>query len=79
MSDQSQINLAFSPAHEIAESPFELSDELACPSCQSFLEIHQPDPALPERLLGTCTHCQAWTLVDVGDDGQIRLTPLPHL
>ena len=39
--------------------------EARCPKCQSHMELHQPDPGLPERLLGTCEGCNAWHLIDV--------------
>ncbi len=33
-----------------------------CPHCQSELQIHQPDPDLPHRLLAVCEDCHYWYL-----------------
>jgi hypothetical protein len=35
-----------------------------CGTCDVPLDIHQPDPDLPDRLLGTCRVCKAWWLLD---------------
>ncbi len=35
-----------------------------CLQCDEPLEIHQPDAAFPERMLGTCDHCHRWYLWD---------------
>jgi hypothetical protein len=46
--------------------PFVLSDEwgeAGCPVCGSPIELHQPDPDQPERLLGRCVECSRWFLV----------------
>jgi hypothetical protein len=61
---------------ELAPDPLRVGHDLACPACQMVMEIHQPDLDQPERLLGTCTTCRAWTLVDVGSYGQLTLTML---
>src|SRR3954447_11206509 len=45
-----------------------------CTKCQLPLELHQPDPELPERLLGTCEGCNAWYLMDVANGVMV---PLP--
>ena len=37
-----------------------------CPRCGSDLDLHQPDPALTDRLLATCKVCKAWFLA-IGD------------
>jgi hypothetical protein len=40
------------------------------------MELHQPDQQRPERMLGICQDCHAWTLIGVGVDGQVKLTAL---
>jgi hypothetical protein len=56
-----------------------LSD-LRCPACKSFLDIHQPDPIQPERILGTCSECGAWHLIEVLDaTEQMIVLQLPTL
>jgi hypothetical protein len=37
---------------------------IACPACDSSLDLHQPDPFQPDRLLGTCPSCRAWCVLD---------------
>lgn len=37
---------------------------LPCQNCHEPLDIHQPDPDLPERMLATCPACRDWYLVD---------------
>jgi hypothetical protein len=48
-----------------------------CPECGEPLELHQPDPHLPNRLLATCSGCLAWTLIDINDRGEMIITRLP--
>ncbi len=36
----------------------------ACPACSGALTLHQPDPQLPETILGTCGDCKTWFLLD---------------
>jgi hypothetical protein len=31
-----------------------------CPTCTGSLTVHQPDPDLPNRLLGVCHDCKSW-------------------
>ena len=38
-----------------------------CPNCQSDLQIHQPDPGLPDRLLAVCEECHHWYLQTADD------------
>ncbi len=45
-----------------------------CTECESPLVIHQPDPRLPDRLLGTCEGCKSWHLID-GKRGVMALLP----
>jgi hypothetical protein len=40
-----------------------------CPRCACRLDLHQPQPNLPERLLGTCDSCDTWAVIEVGSDG----------
>src|SRR5271166_1350535 len=35
---------------------------LVCRTCWSDLILHQPDPEMPERILGTCDECKTWYL-----------------
>jgi hypothetical protein len=37
---------------------------LACPHCESPLQLHQPDPELADRLLATCDECKSWFLAN---------------
>jgi hypothetical protein len=46
---------------------------LRCPSCHEDLTLHQPDPQLPERLLGTCAECHAWFLIPTVAGVMVRL------
>ena len=48
-----------------------------CPGCRKTFKLHQPDPDWPDRLLGVCTHCRTWAIIDVGDVGGVILTELP--
>ena len=43
--------------------------ETPCPQCGEGLTLHQPDEALPDRLLGTCDECKGWFLLN--GDGRI--------
>ncbi|WP_435016752.1 hypothetical protein TA3x_004328 [Tundrisphaera sp. TA3] len=55
---------------------------MLCMGCGSPLEIHQPDQAFPDRILGTCEDCHGWVVADFapGRDDQLMLflpgTPL---
>lgn len=44
---------------------FEVASEVLCAHCQTPLEHHQPDVEQPDRLLGTCSGCGAWYLIDL--------------
>lgn len=48
-----------------------------CPVCRKSLVLHQPDQNQPSRLLGTCTRCQVWVLIDVDERGVMTLIRLP--
>jgi hypothetical protein len=43
---------------------FECASEVLCAQCQTVLDLHQPDPEQPDRLLGTCPDCGTWHLMD---------------
>jgi hypothetical protein len=45
-----------------------------CPFCDSPLELHQPDPELPHRLLAICEKCKSWY---VSSAQGAPLTPVP--
>jgi hypothetical protein len=59
--------------------PFTLESDLKndvlrlCSSCGDWLELHQPDCDLPQRLLATCGNCKAWFLVN-DDDEWVEIT-----
>jgi hypothetical protein len=39
-------------------------DQIHCLACDCELILHQPDPDLPDRLLGTCDECKSWFLIE---------------
>src|SRR4051794_13918985 len=45
----------------------------ACGRCRAPLDLHQPDPAAPDRLLGVCGECGRWHLFSQADSGTIAL------
>ena len=47
---------------------------IPCLSCDTPLELHQPDSDTPERLLGTCPACGAWFILD-GREGPVPVLP----
>jgi hypothetical protein len=51
-----------------------LRGDWTCGTCGAPLDLHQPDPDLPDRFLGTCRVCKAWWLLDGASDA---VTPLP--
>jgi ssDNA-binding Zn-finger/Zn-ribbon topoisomerase 1 len=53
-------------------------DKANCPECGTTLDLHQPDPFQPERMLGICPDCKTWVLIDVGDYGQFYYSRLPR-
>jgi hypothetical protein len=56
-----------------------LSD-LKCRACKGFVETHQPNPNQPERILGTCSHCGVWYLIEATDNaGGIMVLELPDV
>ena len=57
------------------------SDSLSlscCLRCRVSLDVHQPDPAFPGRLLSTCGRCGSWYLLDgMSYSEQTALVSLP--
>jgi uncharacterized protein YbaR (Trm112 family) len=60
---------------------FEIVTDLAtlkCQVCKGFIEIHQPNPVEPERILGTCPQCGLWYLIESQEKiDQIMVLQLP--
>jgi hypothetical protein len=48
--------------------------EVECPKCSAPLVLHQPDIDLPEHMLGVCSECQAWYLLNASA-GVMALLP----
>lgn len=46
----------------------------ACKKCGNVLRLHQPDPQMPELILGICIHCKAWYLFK-GESEGVEITP----
>ena len=42
---------------------------LVCRKCGNNLSLHQPDPEMPELILGTCGDCKTWYLFNDDSDG----------
>ena len=51
-------------------------NEALCARCHSLLDRHQPDDDRPDRLLGTCTECGLWHLIDQRS-GEMFVLPEP--
>jgi hypothetical protein len=45
-----------------------------CLKCESYLDLHIPNPETPECMLGTCLDCGSWYLVDY-TAGALALLP----
>jgi len=43
-----------------------------CRHCETALELSQPDPLTPARLVGLCRSCGAWYILDDATDGESR-------
>jgi hypothetical protein len=39
--------------------------ELNCHDCNTTLDLIQPDPTAPDRMLGVCPGCHGWYLVEL--------------
>ena len=55
------------------------SVDIDCTQCNEPLQLHQPDQARPERLLGTCTDCGAWFLVDITEQAMVPVPTVQEL
>jgi len=52
---------------------FALNDAVrlgSCRHCETALELSQPDPLTPARLVGLCRSCGAWYILDDNADGE---------
>lgn len=60
-----------------------VQDELSalkCRDCKGVIDIHQPNPAQPERILGTCSKCGSWYLIEPQTEGdRTMVLQLPDL
>jgi hypothetical protein len=57
--------------------PCEGLARMPCQSCQTALDLCQPDSNLPDRFLATCPECGEWFVVDTSDQVETaRLTSL---
>ncbi len=52
---------------------------LRCPLCTEVLTLHQPDEQSPDRLLGTCTECDTWFVLDAAAGFLVRLPAVEDL
>jgi hypothetical protein len=53
--------------------------QFLCLSCDSSLELHQPDPGFAERLLGICPDCQRWYILDlIPDEDEAVIVSIPE-
>src|SRR4051794_7231053 len=50
-----------------------------CRDCQSPLNIHQPEEAHPEHLLGPCSDCGAWYLIEIRNKNEAQMFDLPNV
>lgn len=49
---------------------------LLCLACRRPLDVHQPDAALPDRMLATCAYCKGWHVIERAPDGATALVAL---
>jgi hypothetical protein len=42
----------------------------ACQKCHAALDIHQPDEASPDHLMGTCRDCGCWHMIEMAPSGR---------
>jgi hypothetical protein len=53
--------------------------QFLCMCCDGGLNLHQPDPRFPDRLLGVCTNCQRWHILDmIPDKHEAVIVSLPE-
>ena len=50
-----------------------------CPGCGESLELLQPDLSRYEAILGSCSRCPAWFLIDMDSGNLIDLHLCEHL
>jgi hypothetical protein len=43
----------------------------SCPRCREMLDLSQPDPEDPDRLIGTCSGCGSWFLIEQSQEGLV--------
>ena len=51
-------------SHSTPECSCVKAAEPGCDVCGGYLDLHQPDCELPNRLLATCGDCKTWYLLD---------------
>lgn len=53
------------------------ADRPICWGCDNALELHQPDKTMPDRLLGVCSQCSDWYVIQLGEEGfeALKLEP----
>ena len=50
-----------------------------CMSCVCSLELYQPDSRFPDRLLGVCSKCEHWHIIDlIPDEDEVVMVLLPE-
>ncbi|MGE3819017.1 MAG: hypothetical protein AB7I30_06240 [Isosphaeraceae bacterium] len=48
----------------ISPSRYQYTGRAHCSRCEGVLERHQPEASRPERMLGVCSECGTWFLID---------------
>jgi hypothetical protein len=43
--------------------------EACCQKCRCPLDVHQPGENQPNHLLGTCSECGSWHMIELSADG----------
>lgn len=66
-----QVKLTLGMSRRILNPSLPL--EVECDGCGIPLDIHQPDPNRPDRLLGTCEACGNWVLIVADDESNSAL------
>ena len=60
-------------------TPRDRFSSVMCLACEIALDLHQPDPESPDRLLGICSGCQHWFILDlVPDEGDGVMVRVPE-
>ena len=68
MSPRSPVTASVSLTISRFSTPPDRFSRVTCLSCDSGLNLHQPDPGSPDRLLGICVGCQNWFILDLLPD-----------